>query len=91
MGLTKEQRISSSIAFLEANGYVVIQNYDKLIGKWAAFMQEGMIPILHGKVIDVYQNGCCKVKCKNAHHRYVNVNSAIEFCDSKDSCYMIKI
>ena len=90
MGLTKEQRINSSIAFLEANGYKVIQNYDYLIGKWAAFRQEGMIPILHGKVMDVYPNGSCKIKCKNAHYRYPSVNSVIEFCDSKELCYMIK-
>lgn len=90
MRLTKEQRIRSSIAFLEANGYKVIKNYDNLLGKWAAFRQEGMTPILHGKVFDVYQGGCCKIKCKNAYYRYVNVDSVIEFCDSKELCYMIK-
>ena len=90
MELTKEQRIKSSIAFLETNGYKVMQNYDNLLGKWAAFRQEGMIPILHGKVIDVYQGGCCKIKCKNAYYRYVDVNRVIEFCDTKELCYMIK-
>lgn len=90
MGLTKEQRIKSSIAFLESNGYVVTKDYSMLIGKWAAFRQEGMYPILHGKVIGVKQSGRCIIKCKNAYYRYVDVNSVIEFCDSKELCYMIK-
>lgn len=90
MGLTKYQRINSSIAFLEANGYVVTKDYSKLIGKWAAFRQKGMIPILHGKVIEVKQSGCCVIKCKNAYYRYISVYSVIEFCDSKELCYMIK-
>ena len=90
MGLTKEQRIKSSIAFLESNGYVVVKDYSMLIGKWAAFRQEGMNPILHGKVIEVKQSGCCVIKCKNAYYRYVDVNNVIEFCDSKELCYMIK-
>lgn len=90
MGLTKDQRIKSSIAFLEANGYKVVQNYDNFIGKWAAFRQEGMTPILHGKVLDVYQGGYCKIKCKNSEYRCVHVNNVIEFCDTKELCYMIK-
>ena len=90
MGLTKDQRIKSSIALLEANGYIVTKDYSNLIGKWAAFRQEGMSPILHGKVIEVKQGGCCVIKCKNSYYRYVNVNCVIEFCDSKDLCYAIK-
>ena len=91
MGVTKDQMIRSSIAFLESNGYVVTKTYSSLIGKWAAFRQDGMIPILHGKVIEVFPNGCCKIKCKNACYRYVNINDVIEFCNTKDLCYMIKI
>ena len=90
MGLTKEQRIRSSIAFLEANGYIVRKDYSNLIGKWAAFRQNGMIPILHGKVINVYPDGCCKIKCKNRSYRYVEMDNVIDFCDLKEECYKIK-
>ena len=90
IGTTKEQRIRLSIAFLESNGYIVIKDYSKLIGKWAAFRQEGMKPILHGKVKDISFKGCCSIKCKNGCMRYVNVNEVIEFCNDKQLCYMIK-
>lgn len=90
MGITKIQRIRSSIDFLEHNGYVVNKDYNKLIEKWAAFRQEGMRSILHGKVKDVSIEGCCSIKCKNGCMRYVNVDDVIEFCDKKELCYMIK-
>ena len=90
IGITKDQMIRSSIAFLESNGYIVTKDYSKLIGKWAAFRQEGMRPILHGKVKDVSINGCCSIKCKNGCMRYVNIDEVIEFCDDKQLCYMIK-
>ena len=90
IGTTKEQRIRSSIAFLESNGYIVTKDYSKLIGKWAAFRQEGMIPILHGKVKTVSINGCCSIKCKNGCMRYVDVDQVIEFCNDKQLCYMIR-
>ena len=90
MGLTKEQRINSSIAFLEANGYKVVKDYSNLIGKWVAFHQEGMTPILHGKVVSVSEKGDCRIKCKNGYYRYKNINEIIEFCDSKEWCYKIK-
>ena len=88
--ITKDQRIRLSITFLESNGYIVTKDYSKLIGKWAAFRQEGMQPILHGKVKDISFKGCCSIKCKNGYMRYVNVNEVIEFCDDKQLCYMIK-
>lgn len=90
MGITKDQRIRASIAFLEDNGYVVNKDYSKLIGKWAAFRQEGMNSILHGKVTDVSINGCCSIKSKNGCVRYVNIYDVIEFCENKELCYMIK-
>lgn len=90
MGLTKEQRVNAAIEFLEANGYKVVKDYSKLIGKWVAFYQEGMTPILHGKVISVTEHGICRVKCKNGCYRYKNINGIIEFCDSKEWCYKIK-
>ena len=90
IGITKDQRIKSSIAFLESNGYIVTKDYSKLIGKWAAFRQEGMRPILHGKVKDISFKGCCSIKCKNGCMRYVNVDEVIEFCNDKQLCYMIR-
>ena len=90
IGITKDQRIRASITFLEDNGYVVNKDYSKLIGQWAAFRQEGMNCILHGKVKDVSINGCCSIKCKNGCTRYANVDDVIEFCDKKELCYMIK-
>lgn len=83
-------RINEAIEFLENNGYIVGKDYSNLIGKWAAFYQEGMEPILHGKVKDVSIKGCCSIKCKNGCVRSVNVDDVIEFCDKKDQCYMIK-
>lgn len=90
MGATKEQCISAAIELLESNGYVVRKKYNKLIGKWAVFRQEGMKPILHGKVINVSANGSCAIKCKNGCIRYVYIEDVIEFCDEKELCYMIK-
>ena len=90
IGITKGQMISSSIAFLESNGYMVTKDYSKLIGKWAAFRQEGMQPILHGKVKDISFKGCCSIKCKNWYMIYVNVDEVIEFCNDKQLCYMIR-
>lgn len=90
IGITNTQRIKSSISFLENMGYIVTKDYSKLIGKWAAFRQEGMIPILHGKVKAVSINGCCSIKCKNGCMRYADVDDVIEFCDEKELCYMIK-
>lgn len=90
LGITKEQRTNFAIAFLESNGYIVKKDYSKLVGKRAAFRQEGMKPILHGKVINVSINGCCTIRCKNGCMRYTNVNDVIKFCDEKELCYIIK-
>lgn len=35
------------------NGYVVRMNLQKYINKWIAFTQQGMEPILHGRIISV--------------------------------------
>ncbi|MCI8389096.1 MAG: hypothetical protein HFE63_11635 [Clostridiales bacterium] len=90
MGLTKDQRINSSIAFLENNGYIVTKDYSRLIGKWAAFRQDGIKCILHGKVINISISGCCEIKCKNGYIRYTNINDVIEFSDKKELCYLIR-
>jgi hypothetical protein len=39
------------------------------IGQKIEFMQEGMEPLLHGKIVEVRATGV-KVKCKNGGHRY---------------------
>lgn len=90
MEITKDQRIESSIAFLESNGYIVGFDYSGLIGKWAAFRQKGMEPILHGMVEDVTIKGRCTIKCKNGCFRFTNIEDVIEFCDEKEFCYRIK-
>ena len=38
-----------------------------------------------------WRHDCCKIKCKNTQYRYVNVNDVIEFCDTKELCYMIVV
>ena len=65
MGLTKDQQIYAAIDLLKHHGYKVYKDYSMLIGKWVAFWQEGMTPILHGKVIEVCgeDNTYFKVKC----------------------------
>ena len=52
MGLTKQQRINEAIELLTAHGYIVRKDYSSLIGKWVSFWKAGMLPVLHGKVID---------------------------------------
>lgn len=90
MGATKEQRIKFAIGLLEANGYVVHPDFSSLVGKWAVFRQKGMKPLLHGKVVQVYCNGICKIKCKNAYYRYVKHTEVIDFYDNKDNCYEVR-
>lgn len=91
MGLTKDQRIKFAIGFLESNGYKVHQDFSSLIGKWAVFRQNGMKPLLHGKVVDFYYNsGMCRIKCKNAYYRYIRPDEIIDFYDNKDDCYAVR-
>jgi hypothetical protein len=91
MGLTNNQRIISAIALLESYGYTVTKkkNYPNLVGKWAVFRQDGMPQILHGKVVNISEDGYCTIKCKNGCIRCTHVEDAIEFCDDKKSCYKI--
>ena len=49
-----------------------------------------MKPLLHGKVVEVYCNGMCKIKCKNAYYRYVKNTEVIDFYDNKDNCYAVR-
>lgn len=67
---------------------------DSFIGKWIAFTQEGMEPILHGKIINISYNGTFTIRCKNGEHRYASYNShsghILAICDTKQECYKIK-
>lgn len=89
MGLTKEQRINEAIDLLENSGYIVTKDYSMLVGKWVAFWQEGMSPILHGKIYGFGKN-YLEVKCKNGCKRFPNVNNVIKITDSKKGCYALK-
>lgn len=65
------------------------QLYSDKIGKWIAFKQEGMEPVLHGQVKGV--NGTCmKVKCKNACLRFASLKDCYKFFDEKRECYDFK-
>ncbi len=92
MGLTKQQYINEAIAFLKSHGYIVKKDFSSLIGKWVAFHQNGMQPVLHGKVINEIgkKDVLFEVKCKNSCYRFVHMDDVIEFCDSKQDCYAIK-
>ena len=92
MGLTKQQRINEAIELLTAYGYIVKKDYSSLIGKWVSFWKPGMLPVLHGRVIDeVGKNDAIfKVKCKNSCYRFVHMDNVIEFHDNKQDCYAIK-
>ena len=92
MGLTKQQYINEAIVFLKSHGYIVKKDFSSLIGKWVAFHQNGMQPVLHGKVINEIgkKDTLFKVKCKNSCYRFVHMDDVIEFCDNKQDCYAIK-
>lgn len=81
------EEIENAIWLLESHGYVVGRHYDYLVGKWAAFYQEGMEPVLHGRVLEVDTTGLCKVRCPNAARRWVYVGKVLEFFDTKRECY----
>ena len=85
-----EEKIKEAKEFLEANGYKVYKDYSYCIGRWVAFRQEGMRPVLHGKVRTVDVSGCCMVKGKRAKIRFANVDKIIGIYDKKSDCYAIK-
>ena len=92
MVLDKDQQINAAIELLTNHGYKVYKDYSALVGKWVAFWQEGMMPVLHGKIIEVHgeDRPYFKVKCKNSYYRYVGMRDVIEFCDEKADCYAIR-
>ncbi|RHP46964.1 hypothetical protein [Clostridium sp. AF32-12BH] len=88
--IAPNEEIEAAIHLLESNGYVIGRNYDHLVGKWVAFHQEGMKPILHGKVEKVLRaegNGLCRVRCSNGVMRWVYATEALEFFYTKRECY----
>ena len=87
--MDKKQKIVEAISFLERNGYSVSFDYSLYMNKWIAFTQEGMKPVLHGKVYRSLRLGVA-VKCKNGCHRFVNVRDVIKICDTKKECYMVR-
>ena len=52
----------------------ILHNYK--VGQKIEFTQEGMDPLLHGKIIAVHQN-YVTVKCKNGCHRYPGIDNII--------------
>lgn len=61
------------------------------LGKWVAFRQEGMEPVLHGKIIDVNSNGVFTIKCKNGQKRAASLEENIyDIFDTKGKCYKYK-
>lgn len=90
MGLTIEQEIDGAIDFLYHHGYIVKKDYTHLVGKWVAFMQEGMEPILHGKVRSISPDGLCTIRCKNGCRRYCEVDKILSWNDDKKDCYKFR-
>ena len=92
MKITEQQRINEAIELLTAHGYIVKKDYSSLIGKWVSFWKPGMLPVLHGRVIDeVGKNDAIfKVKCKNSCYRFVHIDNVNDFHDNKQDCYELK-
>lgn len=87
--MTKE--IQDAIKLLEENGYIVREDLSKYINKWVAFKQEGMGPILHGRIIGTNSvNREFSVRCKNGCWRYCDKNDVIGLYDTKKECYEVK-
>lgn len=61
---------------------------EKDIGKWIAFKQEGMTPVLHGKIVRTI-NDVYKIHCKNGEYRFAKRKGARLFT-SKEKCYKCK-
>lgn len=59
------------------------------VGKWVAFLQEGMNCVLHGKVM-VDKGNILIVRNKSYRKRIVEARDVIGFYDSKEECYSVK-
>lgn len=84
---TKEV-IYECITFLKGYGFEVTER-DSKIGKWVAYKRDGMLPVLHGKIIRDYGGTYC-IKKKNGNIDFVGINGVIEFFDNKKECYAMK-
>lgn len=87
MEITYDQKIINIINYLEQRGYKVVKDNSSVVGKWVAFRQEGMEPILHGRVRNVTTIGTCAIRCKNGERRFCNVEDILAFFDNKKECY----
>ena len=87
MEITYDQKIINIINYLEQRGYKVIKDNSSVVGKWVAFRQEGMEPILHGRVRSVTTIGTYAIRCKNGERRFCNVEDILTFFDNKKECY----
>lgn len=87
MEITYDQKIINIINYLEQQGYKIIKDNSSVVGKWVAFRQEGMEPILHGRVRSVTTIGTCAIRCKNGERRFCNVEDILAFFDNKKECY----
>lgn len=85
-----EEKIKEAKEFLEANGYKVYKDYSCRIGKWVAFRQEGMKPVLHGRVVWINIFEHYKVRCKNGEIRFPKSYDIIGVYDNKSECYAVK-
>ena len=54
------------------------------------FRQEGMEPILHGRVRSVTDAATCAIRCKNGHGRFCDVKDVLKFFENKRECYEYK-
>lgn len=87
MEITYDQKIINNVNYLEQQGYKVIKDNSSVIGKWVAFRQEGIEPILHGRVRIVTTIGTCAIRCKNGERRFCDVKDILVFFDNKKECY----
>lgn len=90
MEITYDQRIINIINYLEQRGYKVIKDNSSVVGKWMTFRQEGMEPILHGRVRSVTDAATCVIRCKNGHRRFCDVKDVLKFFENKREYYEYK-
>lgn len=83
MEITYDQKIINIINYLEQRGYKVIKDNSSVVGKWVAFRQESMEPILHGRVRSVTDTNTCVIRCKNGLRRFCDVEDILAFFGKK--------
>lgn len=87
---TLRKEINKAIEFLRLHEFIVKEDYSCFEGKWVCFRQEGMEPILHGKVVSISTDGLCTIKCKNGCKRWCNVDKILSWNDNKEDCYKFR-